>query len=247
MKLKLYIFCIAMVLSHVDMSFGAVADKTLSTSWWLQPTICKLNTTNCYSDMGIGYDKTMWDSTSNCWGVKMICPEATTYNNTSYPVAMTKSEIANGNNIDSSFDVTVLNGDCYGTRKTISNGSVAVIDGSNVKVWCTGVLNNPSETLENGQIQLGGEPTCQDLAQNGFVGIINQKCYGKYFDPNKYYIECESGELLPKKIILLNGADTVTGYNPAKPSVTYPTDVNSATELFDKMQSVSAAKKAEYF
>ncbi|MBN1324629.1 MAG: hypothetical protein JW974_00170 [Alphaproteobacteria bacterium] len=226
---------------------GAPApDTSSSVPWWLQPTVCRPSPTNCYSKMGAGFDTNVWDTTSNCWGMKIICPEATVVEDDTDTVTMSKTELASGNGIDSNFDINVLNGDCFGTRKTTSNGSLTSVDGNFVQVWCNGVLDNPTETLPTGEVKTGTQPTCKELAQNGWVGVLNQRCYGKYFDLSKYYIECEGDNLLPTRIIVLNGSDKKTSTGTA-PVVDYPTDTSSATTLFDKMQSVSTAKKAEHF
>lgn len=243
-KLFTVFFIFGIFYAEFDFAFSAPAVN--SVPWWEQPTVCRTNPTNCYTSMGAGFDTGMWDANSNCWGLKMICSEATTAND-SEPVAMGKSQIANGTGIKSDFDINILNGDCFGARKTASNGSVASVDGNFVNVWCNGILDNPTETVQTGEIQTGTQPTCKDLARNGWVGVVNQRCYGKYFDPSKYYIECEGDNLLPKRIVVLNGSDKVIGRNGTVPSVDYPTDTAAATTLFDKMQSVSANKKSKYF
>ena len=78
-----------------------------------------------------------------------------------------------------------------------------------------------------------------------FVAVLNQKCYGKFYDPASYYIECQGNNELPTRLIELNGADFVVGTNSG--SYNYPTDTAAAKTLFDKMQATSATKKAEYF
>lgn len=225
---------------------AAISKPATSVPWWLQPTVCKPNTASCYSNMGAGFDSGMWDATSNCWGLKMVCSDATTNTSDTEPVAMGKTTVASGIGINSDFDTNVLNGDCFGARKTVSNGSSVSIDGDFVNVWCSGVLDNPTEIVPNGEIKTGVQPTCKELAANGWVGVLNQRCYGKYFDPSKYYIECEGTNLLPKRIIILNGSDKVIGSGSA-PSANYPTDTSAAATLFDKMQGVSAGKKSQHF
>lgn len=37
-----------------------------TTPWWMQPTVCRLDPTDCYTTMGMGFDSEMWDATSNC-------------------------------------------------------------------------------------------------------------------------------------------------------------------------------------
>ncbi len=214
-----------------------------TTPWWLQPTVCRLDPTGCYPTMGAGFDSEMWDATSNCWGLKLICPDALLDGSrTAQP--MGRAEIARdgGKKISTDFNTDLLgpDGDCFGRRKTSENGTVASVGGTLVKVWCPGILNNPDETLTNGEITYGTQPTCSQLAENGYVGVENGRCYGKYFDSAQYYIEC-GDTLEPTRLIVLNGADYTASMNGA------PTDATAAEQLFDKMYSVSQAQHAKYF
>lgn len=214
-----------------------------TTPWWLQPTVCRLDPTGCYSTMGAGFDSEMWDATSNCWGLKLICPDALLDGSrTAQP--MGRAEIARdgGKKISTDFNTDLLgpDGDCFGRRKTSENGTVASVGGTLVKVWCPGILDNPDETLTNGEITYGTQPTCSQLAENGYVGVENGRCYGKYFDSAQYYIEC-GDTLEPTRLIVLNGADYTASTNGA------PTDATAAEQLFDKMYSVSQAQHAKYF
>lgn len=227
-------FCALIVTS------GAMA----AIPWWLQPTICRPNPTNCYPSMGSGYDTGMWDATGNCWGLKMICPEALTQSASS-PVAMGKLEIVNGAGIKNDFDTDVLNGDCFGSRKTIANGSQASVDGRYVNVWCNGVLDSADEFLPTGEITFGTQPTCRDLAPNGYIAVLNQKCYGKYYDPGKYFIECDGNNVMPKRIVQLNGADAIIGAGGG--GYDYPENSAAAKSLFDRMQATSKSQKSEHF
>lgn len=214
-----------------------------TTPWWLQPTVCRLDPTGCYPTMGAGFDSEMWDATSNCWGLKLICPDALLDGSrTAQP--MGRAEIARdgGKKISTDFNTDLLgpDGDCFGRRKTSENGTVASVGGTLVKVWCPGILDNPDETLTNGEITYGTQPTCSQLAENGYVGVENGRCYGKYFDSAQYYIEC-GNTLEPTRLIVLNGADYTASMNGA------PTDATAAEQLFDKMYSVSQAQHAKYF
>lgn len=214
-----------------------------TTPWWLQPTVCRLDPTGCYSTMGAGFDSEMWDATSNCWGLKLICPDALLDGSrTAQP--MGRAEIARdgGKKISTDFNTDLLgpDGDCFGRRKTSENGTVASVGGTLVKVWCPGILDNPDETLTNGEITYGTQPTCSQLAENGYVGVENGRCYGKYFDSAQYYIEC-GDTLEPTRLIVLNGADYTASMNGA------PADATAAEQLFDKMYSVSQAQHAKYF
>lgn len=223
-----------------------------ATPWWEQPTICRLSPSNCYTNMGIGYfydniDPESWDITSSCWGKKYICVEALTvtykeeHNNPTQPVAMAKTEIRSSVNIDSDFDVDVLNGDCFGVRKTSSGGAMASVDGNFVKVWCSGVLEHPDdEYVENGEITSGEQPKCSDLQANGYVGIQNGKCYGKYYDPQDYYIQCDS-EDKNATLIVLNGAQYSTT------STSSITTKREADDLFDIMYQNAKVQHAAHF
>ena len=79
------------------------------------------------------------------------------------------------------------------------------------------------------------------LALDGYVAIQVGKCYGKYYDPYKYYIQCGTGDLLPERIIVLNGADYTM------PSGDAPVDIDAANDIFDKMESVSQTQRSKYF
>ena len=217
------------------------AGANAATPWWQQPTVCRLDPTNCYSTMGAGFDSEMWDATSNCWGLKLICPDALT-NGGNSAIPMGRAEIARGANINKDFDTDLLgtNGDCFGRRKTATGGTTASVNGKYVNVWCPGILNNPDETLTYGEITYGTQPTCAQLAENGYVGIENGRCYGKYFDTSKYYIECGSS-LIPTRLIVLNGADYTAPMNNA------PIDEATAERLFEKMYSASQTQRTKYY
>jgi hypothetical protein len=228
-------------MAFVSMIFATTAH---AVSWWQQPTICRPNPTNCYASMGSGFDDGMWDTGGNCWGLKMVCPEALT-TTAAAPVAMSKSAITAGTGIKVDYDTSMLNGDCFGTRKTNSNGAMASVNGSYVKVWCHGILSSSNETLTNGEITFGNQPTCKMLARDGYIAVLSQNCYGKYYEPNDYYIECSGTNELPTRIVQLNNSDWKAGITGG--GYDYPTDTSAAKSIFDKMQSVSAAKRAEYF
>ncbi len=218
----------------------AISTADAAIPWWQQPTICRLNPAHCYTSMGAGFDSGMWDAGANCWGLKLICPEATTASD-SEPVPMGRNEIASNDGINRDFDTNILNGDCYGARKTISNGSMASVNGDYVNVWCNGILDNPDETLAHGEITYRSQPTCAGLAENGYVGVLNGRCYGKYYNPNEYFIECAGTSILPKRLIVLNGADYTVPANGA------PKDKNEANRKFDIMESTSRTQREKYF
>lgn len=214
--------------------------------WWLRPTVCKINPTNCYPNMTYGYliemgNTESWDDTSNCWGLKLICPEAL-ITDAREPVALKRKEIEQGKKIKTDYDINNLssNRDCFGTRKTSNDGTKVSVNGQLVNVWCPGILDNPDETLENGEITYGAQPTCQSLARNNFAAVENGNCYGKYYDANQYYLECGNA-LLPTRLIVLNGANYNTPTNGA------PTTKKAAERLFNEMYTNSKTQKSKYF
>ena len=195
-----------------------------ATPWWEQATICRINPANCYTSMGIGYEPGMWDANANCWGMKLICGDALTNTNNITPVGRT--EIAAGTNINTDYDVNVLDGECFGARKTSTDGTMASVNGALVRVWCDGILSHVDETIENGEITYGAQPTCAELATDGYVDIQNGKCHGKYYDPSRYYIQC-TGEI--PTLIVLNGANYETGTS------SYPQTQSDADVIFNRM------------
>ncbi len=232
---KLFVSCL--------LSLVSVFAANAATPWWLQQTVCKINPNNCYSSMfGSGFDAGMWDAKSNCWGMKSICPDATVITTDRNPTLIPKADLTSSK-INSDFDINVLDGDCFGARRTDDGGRMASVGGKMVKVYCAGTLSRPDEYVSNGEIQHGIQPTCRELAHNGYVAVENGRCYGKYYDPSRYYIECVGSSDMPARIIALNGAIGVTGSS----SVNYPTDSGAARSAFDAMQSRSATQKSKYF
>ncbi len=211
------------------------------TPWWQQNTVCRLDPTTCYTGMGTGYDKGLWDADSKCRGMKIICGDAlepASDTNTT----VSRNDIRAGDGINSDFDITLLNGDCFGRRKTQSGGTQASVDGKYVNVWCSGVLNNINTREEitsvtNGEIIAGTQPKCSDLAESGYIGVLNNNCYGKQYDLDDYYIDCSGNSLLPKQIIVLNGA------NYDENATVAPMDMNTAKAKFETMYSVSQAQR----
>ena len=160
--------------------------------------------------------------------------------NTTKPTASTSKVME----IKADFDTDELNGDCFGVRRTTSNGAMASVGDEYVPVWCNTVplYADEIEQLPNGKIVTSGaQPTCAELALDGYVAIQVGKCYGKYYDPYKYYIQCGTGDLLPERIIVLNGADYTM------PSGDAPVDIDAANDIFDKMESVSQTQRSKYF
>ncbi len=225
------------LLSALFITFGANA----ATPWWLQPTVCRLNPTDCYSAMGAGFESEMWDAGANCWGLKLICPDALT-KYSSAPVAMGRNDIKKGTGINPDYDTDALSldGECFGRRKTDKGGAMVSVNGKYVNVYCPGILDTPDEVLENGEIMHNTQPSCTTLAENGYVAVENGDCYGKYYDMADYFIECGT-TLLPKRIIVLNGAD----YNA--PSNGIPQTMDAARDKFEKMYSTSKKQHEKYF
>ena len=108
-----------------------------ATPWWEQQTVCRLNPASCYTSMlGAGYDSGMWDANAGCWGMKLICGDALTNTNDTTPVG--KTEIARGTNISTDYDINILDGDCFGVRKTSIDGSMAL--NQHAEHWPTMVM-----------------------------------------------------------------------------------------------------------
>jgi len=213
----------------------------VSLPWWLQPTVCQLDTTKCYATMGSGFDSELWDTNSKCWGLKLICPDALKESENA-PVAMERNQIKKGTGIKPDYDTDLLSadGECFGRRKTDDNGATAMVNGKYVNVYCSGILNNYDEELPNGEIVYDAQPTCSDLASNGYIAALNGNCYGKYYDSAKYHIECGS-KLLPERLIVLNGADFTTHGGDI------PVTQDQADKKFDLMYSNSQTQKKKYF
>ncbi len=209
--------------------------------WWTQSTICRPSNARCYANMGMGFDTELWDSTSDCRGMKLICSAALNRDDFD-PIPMTRDDIQAGKNISADFDITLLNTDegCFGLRKSTSDGAQVLINGKYVNVWCSGILDNVDEQVRNGDITYGAQPTCSELAEYGYVGVINKGCYGKYYDTTQYFIECGGSQITPSRIITLNGAD----YNS---NTTAPTTQSAADEIFDAMYETSQTQHQKYF
>ena len=210
-------------------AFGATLD------WWNRPTICTINDAMCYAKNTRGVDDE-WDVSGNCRGRKFICATALS-GNASEPIAMNRDKIISGNGINSDFDtsVYVTAEDCYGARKTSQNGALVMMNGEYVRVWCNGILSNPTETVANGEI--GPAPTCRELADMNYVATLNGNCYGKRYDPSKYSIDCDGENPV---IIVLNGAQ----YNPDINNFITPFVINAR---FGAMQTSAATQRSIHF
>lgn len=220
--------------------FAIVGIANAATPWWQQPTVCRLDPTRCYPTMGTGFDSGMWDATANCWGLKLICPQALTGKHVA-PEPVGRGDITAGKGINSDFDVSVLDGDCFGARKTRANGTEVLVNGTYVNVWCNGILNRPDEQVGAGEITYGTQPTCASLAADGYVAVLNNRCYGKRFDTAEYFIECTGSSITPSRLIILNGADYNTG------GANVPTSIQDANKIFDQMYKTSQEQHGKYF
>lgn len=227
----------AFILSLILIPFIGTSHAALN--WWDQPTVCRANPARCYSQMGIGYDTEEWDTESDCRGKKIICGAALK------PVsdndwAMSKQDVRNMKGINPDFNIDILNGGCFGARKTISNGLQAMYNNKPIDVYCPGILENVYdydfiENVENGSILTrAAQPKCSELSKYGYVRVKNGNCYGKHYGESEYYIDCSRGDS-DIRLIILNGADYT------EPMGTNPRTLDAANELFEQM--VTAAQK----
>jgi hypothetical protein len=212
-----------------------------TVDWWNQPTVCKINNTKCYNNitMNAGFDPGIWDATASCRGMKYICPNALIQQEQN-PKLISKNDIAKQTNTD--YDINTLGetGDCFGKRKTNKTGTQIMVNGDYVNLYCHGILDNADEELANGEIVYKNQPTCETLKEKGYIAVENGKCIGKYIDESKYYIDCGT-DLLPKRLVLLNGAE-ITTKNTG--NITTQKD---ADNVFNTMYSASKKQKTQYF
>lgn len=222
-------------------AFGMMACAAFgANNWWDMPTICTIDDTRCYPGIRQGLDDSLdtgWDVSGGCRGKKYICASALV-GDYDEPVALERAQITSANVRITDFDTNVLvtTDNCYGARKAKNGGAMVSVGGNYVRVWCRDILSNPTEILSNGEITVGAQPTCAALANDGYAAILNDKCYGKYYDPSKYAIECNGENPM---LVLLNGAV----YNPGGRGMSQ-SDANSA---FGTMVSASARQREIYF
>jgi hypothetical protein len=215
-------------------------------NWHMKPTVCKPSNSLCYPAMNAGFDPEEWDVGGNCKGKKIICENAIVGGHNPF----SKAEISDPATISADFDATVFvsAGTCFGQRRTRNNGVQAKVGDAWRDVWCSGILESPDETLPNGQIALAAEdqPTCKSLKENGRIGVLAGQCYGKSGYPEgQFYIECAGGDLLPRKIAVLNGAGNYRVSDQANPAPSgYPTNAETADALFGKMAANAAERRA---
>lgn len=229
------------VLSLIGINSATAFD--IPTPWWEQETVCQINYTKCYVNMGDGFDADIWDSDSNCRGMKYICPNA--FNppqKEAQRVSRDDIKYDTKDAISDDFDTNILSktGDCFGVRRKYNKtGSEVMVGGKPVKVWCTGILNDPAEETENGEIT-AEEVTCEFLNSKGYIGVENGKCWGKPYDDSKYYVDCggsDNKDFAPVRLVILNG--TEFSENPK----TY----ESQQGIMNTMYQNSKIQKAQYF
>lgn len=215
------------------------------TEWWAQDTICRSITSKCYTVMGAGYDSGKWDANYNCWGLKYICGNAAG-NAEKRLVEMAK--ISDMKEIYTDFDFSMLNATdrCFGVRRTQNNETQAMLKGEYVNVYCKGVLDTDVEATTNGEISLAdSQPTCRELANNGWLKVLNNgKCYGKRYPLPDYFIECDEAQTANTRVIVLNGNTNYLINADGASSGTYPTTGKKATAIFNNL--VTAAEANHY-
>lgn len=215
------------------------------TEWWAQDTICRPITNKCYTVMGAGYNSGLWDASSNCWGMKYVCANAT--KNTEKSLVEIK-EISRISAKYTDFDFSQLNTTdrCFGVRKTQNNGTQAMVNGKYVNVYCKGVLDTDTETITNGEISLwDSQPTCRELANNGWLKVLNNgKCYGKRYPLPDYFIECDKAQTANTRIIVLNGNTNYLINTDGVSTGKYPTTAKKATAIFNDL--ATTAEKNHY-
>jgi len=221
------------------------------TEWWAQDTICRPVSNKCYTLMGTGYNTGFWDTSYSCWGMKYVCGNA---------IGKTKKVLADMGKIQdlqsnyTDFDFASLDtaNRCFGVRKTKDNGSKAMVKGEYVNVYCKGVIDDTVESTANGEItsnykSTGGQPTCKDLANNGWLKTLNGKCYGKKYPLPDYFIECDANQAANTRVIVLNGAANYIVNNDGTSSGNYPTKSEQANSVFDEMITVAQKNHYEKF
>ncbi len=225
------------ILSLLSIPF--MGNSHAALNWWEQPTVCRVNPSKCYSSMGAGYDIEEWDKESDCRGKKIICGAALEpASDDNWPLS--KTDIRNMNGINPDFNIDVLNGDCFGARRTISNGLQAIYKDNTIDVYCPDILEaiydyKHIENVETGSILVrDAQPKCSELAESGYARVKNGRCYGKRYSESEYYIDCSRGNDSDARLIILNGADYT------EPMGKNPLTFEDANALFDEMASIAS-------
>lgn len=229
----------------LTMLFMGICTADAATPWWERATICRLNPSKCYASMGAGFESEMWDKSGQCWGQKIICADALINGDENIP--MERKAISNNTNINHKiFDTDEYSAynECFGVRITTQNGAFSFDNaGNKVPVWCTGVLSGGeiAET-DNGEIIINGnQPTCQNLANDGFIATLNSEsnCHGKRMNPDEYFIGCNSRDLTPETLVVLNGAYDYSANGT-------PMTNDDANNTFEKMINISKRQREKY-
>ena len=223
---------------------GLFVAPAAALDWWLRPTICKPSNAVCYKFLpGEPGFADEWDDGAACRGKKIICAKAIAGGAAYDDEAFSKARISDPFEINPDFDISALDSKvpgCFGVRKTRNNGTSAKVGADWVNVYCIGALDAPDEILTAvGRSAPGGimldpnRPTCEELKDRGYIGILNGQCYGKDgYPPEIYHLECADGKLLPELIVKSNSAEYVD-VTENKPS--YPLTEEEATALFNEM------------
>lgn len=219
---------------------GINSATAFDIAWWEQDTVCRIDNTKCYVNMGAGFDADQWDSLSNCRGMKYICPNAFITPPKPYEAKLvSRNEIKDA--ISDDFDTNILSktDDCFGVRISNKTGSLVKVGEDFVEVWCTGILDDPAEETENGGIAPENKPvTCGFLKDRGYIGVENGKCWGKPYDDSKYHVDCGvNQDFKPARLVILNGTEFSENSN------TY----ESQQEIMKTMYKNSKEQKANYF
>ncbi len=235
------------VLSLIGINSATAFDNSATAfdiPWWEQPTVCRVNETKCYVNMGDGFNTDKWDGDSNCYGMKYICPNAFNPPQPYEAQLVSRNDIKHNTNnaISDDFDTNILSktDDCFGVRRKYNKtGSEVMVGGKPVKVWCTGILEDPIDETENGEIT--DKPvTCDFLEKKGYIGVENGKCWGKPYDASKYHVDCGgegNKDFKPARLVILNGTEFSEDSKTEE----------SQKEIMNEMYKNSKKQKAQYF
>jgi hypothetical protein len=239
-------------------SAPARAADAPALGWWLQPTICRPSNQSCYAGVGANEPgfRDEWDDGAACRGKKVICenalsPKSALSGNESFSkaeIAVSQKSVDGGDPMTintADFDISTLdtrahNDECFGVRRTRNNGTRASVGGDWTDVYCPGAVDGLDyEEIATGHVVVSGpKPTCDTLKANGYIKILNGKCYGKggFTADKNYLVQC-GGALLPDLIVIPNGA-TVNGT-----SGSHPKTEADANAKFNEMIGRAAANQ----
>ncbi|MDR1027102.1 MAG: hypothetical protein LBL46_01660 [Rickettsiales bacterium] len=231
---------LAFIFAALPLAAGAV-------EWWERPTICRPSDNPCWPAMTgnsfLADGDDAWDGGANCRGKKRVCDNAIIAE-LGAEHFLTKAQISDPAVVSADFDVDAQNSaaSCWGVRKTRNSGTSASVHGKWENVWCDGALADPGEPVAAGFIAGDAEPTCEDLKDRGYIGVLAGSCYGRGgFAANKYYVECAAGAVAPARLAVLNGAADYSAGDNATPSASATQD--GADEIFDRMIANAADRR----